>query len=859
MKKATVFIEVAVDAPVKNTLTYILPARLEKNCEKGKRVVAPLGRRKVTGYVISFPKECEINVDSLKEVEAVIDDVPLFTDDLLRLFQWASGYYFAPLAEVIKTALPAGTNVKSIRSIQITKKGRSEVSSLDEKSGRKTMAREFLSFMNEKGRINYDKIESVFGKKVSGPVISKFIKDGFLDQSYIMSSPKVKEKSERGIELLKNPAQKEIEKLEKRAPQQAKLLKELVTIKRTSLKDLKGGYKSPGRIGKELEKAKYVKFIEIKKERDLFSRPIKISPPPDKLMENQTKSIKSIVKGIESNVFHAYLLYGVTGSGKTEVYIRSIDHARNQGKSAILLVPEIALTPQLIARFKQRFDNEDVAVLHSALSSGERYDQWWRIKRGKAKIVIGARSAVFAPVSDLGLIVVDEEQESAYKQDHGFMYNGRDLAVMRAKMEKAAVVLGTATPSMESAFNASKKEAYNLLVLPERVDNRPMPDITVVDMNSQISLEDESPSPKSVKIKDQDRIGAAKMISAPLREAITRTIADNQQVILFLNRRGVSSVTVCVDCGHRMTCPACDVGLVHHKTCTPKADRYFGEPCKDGYLLCHYCGYHISTPDVCPNCRGIRVYNFGAGTEQVESALIGLFPEAAIMRMDSDVMTGKKSWFEKIEKISRGEVDIIIGTQMVAKGHDLPGVTLVGVLLADQGLNIPDFRAAEKTFQMITQVSGRAGRGKVPGRVFVQTFNAEHFAVQNALKNDFKTFYGLEAGLRRSFWYPPFARTANLRIVGINEKHVKESSKKLGAMAKRKSNLKSFQSKVKILGPAPAPISRIRGKSRFMLFVKADQPSTMSSFLTVLMNSYNGTKTPAGVNIEIDRDPLSML
>ena len=854
-------VEVAVDAPVKNTLTYLLPAHLQNKCEQGKRVVVPLGGRKVTGYVISFPKECEIKESTLKQIEAVLDEEPLFGPDLLVLFKWASGYYFSPLAEVIKTALPAGTNVKSVRTIQITKNGEKEALVSKKEKSKKTIGQDFLIFMHENHQIRYDKIESLYGIKISGPVLSKLIKDGFLEQSYIIPLPKVKEKTDRGIELIKIPIQKDIDKIEKKAPKQADLLKELVTVKRASLKELEEKLKNPGRLGKELEKAGFTKFIKLTKERDPFSVDIKISPPPEKLMPDQVTSIKEIVEGIDSKSFHTYLLHGVTGSGKTEVYIKSIEHVRSLGKGAILLVPEIALTPQLIARFRQRFDAGSIAVLHSALSPGERYDEWWRIKKSKAQIVIGARSAIFAPVSDLGLIVVDEEQESAYKQDHGFMYNGRDLAVMRAKMEQIAVVLGSATPSMESTFNASQKDIYKRLVLKKRVGDRPMPDITVIDMKTQILSEykPESFSPKPVKIKDQDMIAASNMISGVLKEAINETLDNNQQTILFLNRRGVSSITICMDCGHRMICPACDVGLVHHKSSAPKADRYFGEPCKGGYLLCHYCGYHIKVPDVCPNCRGIRTYNFGAGTEQVESALVELFPNSSVMRMDSDVMTGKKSWFEKLDKISKGEVDIIIGTQMVAKGHDLPGVTLVGVLLADLGLNIPDYKAAEKTFQMLTQVAGRAGRGNTPGRVFIQTFNAEHYAVQNAVKNDFKTFYELETGLRRSFWYPPFARTTNLRISGLNEKSVKDSSKKLGGIAKRKAATKLFCGKIKILGPVPAPISRIRGKSRHMLLVKADLPSTMSSFLTVLMNTYNQNKTSAGVTIEIDRDPVSML
>jgi len=503
-----------------------------------------------------------------------------------------------------------------------------------------------------------------------------------------------------------------------------------------------------------------------------------IPSKPPSLMSAQTEALYKINEVIACETFEVFLLHGVTGSGKTEVYLHSIAKLAGTGRGAIVLVPEIALTPQLLGRFKQRFGNR-VAILHSGLSDRERADEYRRIVAGQVDVAIGARSAVFAPFEKLGILIVDEEHENSYKQEEGLRYHARDVAVMRAKLQNAVAILGSATPSLESYYNA-KCGRYVYLHLPDRVDHRPMPKVSIFDAK---------------------KLPPATLYSPLLIEHIKQRLASNEQTLLLLNRRGFSSVLICRDCGTAVKCPSCSVSLTYHKA--------------EQRLKCHYCGFHIRLPDKCPACSGIELKLLGSGTQKIEEELRALFPDARLRRMDSDAVKGRNAYDTLLREVGCREIDILLGTQMIAKGHDFPAVTLVGVVDADTGLNLPDFRSAEKTFQLITQAAGRAGRGELGGEVIIQTMNPNHYSIRHSRTHDYEGFYREEIAYRTELRYPPIGRMIKLEIKSISETHAAEAAKtgqnRIRSLIRGKDTV--------LLGPAPAPISRVRGQYRFHLLL----------------------------------------
>jgi primosomal protein N' (replication factor Y) len=547
-----------------------------------------------------------------------------------------------------------------------------------------------------------------------------------------------------------------------------------------------------------------------------------------------------------------FLLHGVTGSGKTEIYLQAIAHALEQEKGAIVLVPEISLTPQTVERFKARFSSGKlqtlVAVLHSHLSAGERHDEWHKIRQGRARIVIGARSAIFAPVETLGLIIVDEEHEHTYKQEESPRYNARDVAIMRGQMERAVVVLGSATPSLESYYNC-KKGKYTLLELPERVDNQKMPRVRVVDM------------------RQTARTGKGPPIFSPqLKEAITQRLERTEQTILFLNRRGYSTALECTRCGYVAQCPNCSLALTYHRA--------------DECLRCHLCGYNEAVPAVCPNakCKDPSIRYLGLGTQKVEDVLGRLFPQARVKRMDADVMKRKEDYRKVLGDFRAGKIDILVGTQMIAKGLHFPNVTLVGIIFADLALHQPDFRAGERTFQLLTQVAGRAGRGDIEGEVFVQAFTPMHPAIQYARRHDFVGFYEQEIEFREQLKYPPSSRLALLTLRGHNEDKVKFSAehvrKELDALCGKSGTARSPLPAVSpdendgahgvtrhtfsdliIAGPAPAPLLRAETYYRYQIMLRTRLMSKLSQSLAKIVSTLT---LPEDVTLTVDIDPASL-
>lgn len=537
------------------------------------------------------------------------------------------------------------------------------------------------------------------------------------------------------------------------------------------------------------------------------------------LNDAQTGALKTIEELKDKNDFSVVLLHGVTGSGKTELYLRFIEKIRREGKDAILLVPEISLVPQLAGRLTSFF-REPVAVYHSGLTEVQRLGQWKMVADGKAGIVVGTRSALFAPVSNLGAIIIDEEHDNSYKQEESPRYNARDSGVVRARIEKAMAILGSATPTLESQFNA-KGGKYHYISIPNRHGAAKMPEVSIVDMRKE---------PKSRLLNPH--------LSIELMAHLKQELRSGHQAILFLNRRGYANFVICRDCGHTPACPNCSITLTYHK--------------KIARLCCHYCGHQIAALDACPKCKGFDLAPAGSGTEMIEEAIRKEIPNARIARLDRDTVATEKKRREVLARMMRGEIDILIGTQMVTKGHDFPNVTLVGIISADQSISFPDFRSGERTYQILTQVSGRAGRDIRPGMVIIQTYNPEHLSIRSSLGQNLEEFIASELAARKDLLYPPFSRIANIRVSGNKEMQVRDASKKIaGFLAQEERGLI-------LLGPAPAPLATLMGKIRWQLLVKSRSAKTLATALNALRNHLDNSRAH-GVQIAIDVDPVTTM
>jgi primosomal protein N' (replication factor Y) (superfamily II helicase) len=613
----------------------------------------------------------------------------------------------------------------------------------------------------------------------------------------------------------------DLAKLRQRAPKQARALDILQKSEGMFVfKLLKLANTDAGTVKKLAEKG-YVQISEQIDERDPFGGEVFLPTEPLSLTTDQQNALDLCKAAIDQPTSSSpILIHGVTGSGKTEIYLQAIEHALHQGRDSIVLVPEISLTPQTVERFRARFQNQQITVLHSNLSAGERHDQWHKIRDGQSHIVIGARSAVFAPVQALGLIVIDEEHETSYKQEEAPRYNARDVAVMRARIERAAVVLGSATPALESFSNA-RRSRYTLASLPTRVDNKKMPVMRIVDMRQE-----------AIRQK------GLHVLSRRLRDAIQARLDKHEQVILFLNRRGYATHMFCPKCGHIAKCPNCSVSLTYHR--------------KAGQLLCHLCGHVVGVPKICPECRDPAIRYAGMGTEKVESAIQHAFPKARVQRMDSDMMTRKTLYREILGAFRVGKIDILVGTQMIAKGLHFPNVTLVGIIYADMALHMPDFRAGERTFQLLVQVAGRAGRGDVEGEVIVQSFTPFHSAVQYARQHDFIGFYEQEIEFREQLGYPPVSR-----LICITARSRSETKASFYSEALTRELRKRVPDTLGIVaGPTPAPLSKVQNQYRFQVMLRTQHIMQVVEILSQLMSSL---KPPEDVSTAIDVDPVSLL
>jgi primosomal protein N' (replication factor Y) len=600
---------------------------------------------------------------------------------------------------------------------------------------------------------------------------------------------------------------------------QAEILKWIKEKGEVSYSELSKRFKSPSKPIQFLRTKGLLSFSRREVCRDLSVRAeLKPYPKPEPTSD-QDAMLSEILKGIHSKRFSPFLIHGVTGSGKTEIYLRAIEEVLVQGQEAIVLVPEISLTPQLLSRFKDRF-GENLALLHSGLGRGERYDQWRRIWRGDVKIAMGARSAIFAPFKNVGIIIVDEEHDPSYKQEEKLKYHARDVAVVRAKQAEATLLLGSATPSLESFYNAEKGK-FKLLNLPERIEGKPLPKVEVVDVRKEGGL-----------------------LSEKLKAALKKNIEDKKQSLLFLNRRGFANFILCPDCGHTFKCPNCSVTLTYHL--------------RDRSLQCHYCDYRIQAPGDCPKCQGHRLQGMGIGTERLEQEIRTLFPETQVGRMDHDTTSRRRSHLQILKRLESGSIDILVGTQMIVKGHDFPNVTFVGVVSADTSLHFPDFRSSERTFQLLTQVAGRAGRGEVFGEVVIQTFNPDHYSILRAKDHDYIGFYQEEIQFRKALEYPPFSRFINFRLAGNSEKRTKAMAEEMGNNGQALLK-KGYGKGIEILGPSAAPFAKMRGKFRWQMLAKGKNPPLLHQFAKGLATRMEVQLREKGVYLDIDVDPVFIL
>ena len=831
------YCDVALPVPLDRVFTYAVTAQIPV---VGARVLVPFSGQRLMGVVVRVHDDVPADDFEVKPVQQVLDDAAVLPDELMELARWIAAYYVAPLGEVLRGMLPLAAEVKRHFSYRITEAGRrvlyegaAKGSSRRSKLSPEEQDREYavLNYLEGGDSAKMSALRSATGA-------NKSLLEGMVKKKWLTREAVAEERDARRLE--KVAVLVEETRLPKLNENQATILAELAAVGgRLRVRDLQEtlrGMGVPGSTLGTLVKRGLVGIEEVAEEFHLggVSSQGKKHAHEHALNEAQMEALGTIAAAMEKGGFRPHLLYGITGSGKTTVYFAAMRRALDAGKSALLLVPEIGLTPAMAAQMYAAFAGE-VAMLHSQLTPDERAEQWHRIRRGEARIVVGTRSAVFAPMVDLGLIIVDEEHDSSYKQEETPRYHGRDVAVMRAKLvgsgEGTVVVLGSATPSLESWANAEKGR-YTRVEMRERVMERPLPVVELVDMRTEFR-----------------ETGQEQIFSRRLIEETQTTLDRGEQVILLLNRRGYSSVVMCRSCGEKIECENCAVSMTYHKRVSE--NDAIAQPGQR--LECHYCGSRRAVPKVCPKCESEHLYFLGAGSQQGEERLQELFPAARIGRMDRDTVRGRSDMERLLARLHGGEINLLVGTQMIAKGHDIHGVTLVGVVGADFQLGLPDFRAAERVFQLLTQVSGRAGRGDLPGKVLVQTYHPDHYAIQFAAQHDYPGFVAKEMNYRRWMHYPPFTALAN---VIVQSEKLEEATAWAGTLGRWFQQARL--DKVRVLGPAAAPIVRLKRIYRFHFVLKAEKRQALGATLRTML-TFAETQGIARRNLVVDVDAVHLM
>jgi primosomal protein N' (replication factor Y) len=835
---------VALPVPLRTTFTYAVPESLRESAQPGTRVLVPFRNKSVVGVVVEFTESAPENA-KVREIAKVLDLVPALTPKLIELARWIAGYYLAPIGEVLRSMLPPITEVKSQREVILTEDGRLASDSLsggELSHGLNRAGVDFLSKLKkQKGTLQ---LASTARLDIDLSTLQKLQRRGLIDIREIFTERKRKtqriiawkatakfaDSAGRSSEpqpssVVEPISASSLESLPEAVRQKAERIRILLETERGPLplpQLLKLAQVSRSIVDRLLREDILESWEEnIDPAEDPFDTGY--SPPAHELNSEQENALQRIRARFELGEFGVLLLRGVTGSGKTEVYLRAVQDTLARGKTAIILVPEIALTlwigRQCRGWFGARF--EGVAVLHSALSDIERAREWRRVRTGEARVVVGTRSAVFAPLERLGLIIVDEEQENSYKQEETPRYHGRDVAIVRAKMENAVALLGSATPSLET-FHHAQNGKYELITIASRVENRSLANVEIVDLRNEFqSTHQTSP------------------ISSALHTGIQESLSNSTQALVLINRRGYSWSVLCRSCGASVQCANCSISMTYHK--------------HRNRLECHYCGSIQQVPNVCPRCSSKYVYFFGEGSEHLEERLRKEFPGARIARLDRDTARTKRQYQETLGAFAGGALDILVGTQMLAKGHDFQRVTVVGVISADSSLSLPDFRAAERTFQLLTQVAGRAGRGELKGRVLIQTFYPDHYAIQDAVKQDYLAFFEREMHFREMMAYPPFTSLANMIVRDVSLEKAIRYSRQISEYFSPQDG-----KGVRILGPATAPLAKLKKEHRFQFLMKSPKRSILTKLLSGAM-AYCDAKEIPQTAVLVDMDPLSLM
>ncbi|HXD31903.1 MAG TPA: primosomal protein N' [Pyrinomonadaceae bacterium] len=808
------YANVALPVHVNQTFTYSLPPNMQEVAQPGARILVPFGRKLIVGYIVSLHERSEERLE-IKEAEELIDAVPLVSSDVLELTRWVSDYYAAPWGEVLRAALPPGISQSVDQVLSLTEAG-SEALAKGREQETKSQKLQLMELVAQKDRLTLKAAASAMGQPQALNAARALEQAGWLIIKQQRRGATAKEKTQRAVRLLSNSPTEALREPQRRV---------IDTLERAggtlSAKELLRQAQVSESTIKTLQKHNLVELFQEAVRRDPLAEAALPERTAFELTAEQAAALSEIESQLAKHEYSTFLLHGVTGSGKTEIYIRAMRTALASGHSAMMLVPEIALTPVFSRRLRSEFGDR-VAIFHSSLSAGERFDEWTRVRNGEARIVIGTRSAVFAPVTKLGLVIVDEEHEATYRQQESPHYNARDTAIVRAQKAGAVVVLGSATPSLESYHNAHL-EKYRYLSLPNRIGGRPLAKARLIDMRSVFA-----------------KHGKPRVFSDQLLEAIEETHARGEQSIILLNRRGYSSFVLCRTCGDSMQCENCDVTLTYHRS--------------ERVVVCHYCNFRRPAPNVCPSCSGKYIYYVGEGTEQLEEMLGKLFPNLRLARIDRDT-TARRSVFENsLFDFSEGRLDMLVGTQILAKGHDFPNVTLVGVVSVDAGLALPDFRSAERTFQLLTQVAGRAGRGDLAGQVLIQTYHPDHYALLHACAQDYEAFYEEEIRYRNNHSYPPFVALASLLVHGPEINRARESALEV----RKELDAANPERECRVLGPAPAPLARLKGEHRIQLLIKSRSRRRLRQVIDTAITALAArSQNTRSINIEID--PISVM
>jgi primosomal protein N' (replication factor Y) len=802
------FADVVFPASVESVLTYRLPEPWRAVARPGQRVLAPLGPRVVGGYLVALRQESPVAAP--KDLREILDAEPLLDRHLLELTRWVSDYYLCPWGDVIRVALPPGIDALTRQLVRLTTAG---AAALEAEALLGPAEGPILAAVGARGGAPLAGLVRRFPRARS--LVQVLARRGLVELAAVVRPPRVRPLTVEHVSLALGIDAASA--LPPQARKQRAILETLAAAK-GPIPRSEAAQGSPAALAALLRRG-LVTRTPIEVSRDPFALPDNeaATEPPRLLTPAQAEAVGAAREALEAGAFRPLLLYGVTGSGKTEVYLQTIETVLARGGQALVLVPEIALTPLTVRRFLARFGSR-VAVLHSGLGGGERYDAWRRVRRGDAAIVVGARSAIFAPLPRLGLVVVDEEHDPSYKQDEAPRYHGRDVAVLRAKLLSIPVILGSATPSLES-WERAQAGRYRLLTLTQRIEARPLPRVEIVDLRRAE--------------------GGDRMLSPQLCETLAACLGRGEQALLFLNRRGFNTLLLCEECGATLGCPHCSVSLTFH---APRKR-----------LRCHTCDFERREPEQCPQCQGTRLRYLGVGTQQLEAAVRARFPQARVARLDRDTAGGWRGAERVLAALERGEIDVLVGTQMIGKGHDVPNVTLVGVVSADLALHLPDFRAGERAFALLTQVVGRAGRGDRAGAALIQTYNPEHYILRAVQGQDYAALWEAERELRRSQSLPPFAR-AVLAVVSSPDAQAAEQGATVLGQQLRAARVPGLL----VHGPAPAPLYRVRSRYRWHVLVTGRNVEALHRGVVQAGRALRASPAGRGLRLDLDIDPVSL-